>query len=127
LSLEKPQQQWLVSLLVESTDQIVWCRGGCGHLDFASGFDANPLGGFTKTDFFKDVLVHLGWAILDCGSSFNPPSWIKARKRIWLSLVLAWRCGPAVDGCGLNGGHRISRSCNKVKANGMCAQDLMNA
>ncbi len=35
------------SLLVELTDQIVWWRAGCGRLDFAPGFDANPpLGGF---------------------------------------------------------------------------------
>ncbi len=32
--------QWH-SLLVESTDQNVQCRAGCGHLDFVSGFDAN--------------------------------------------------------------------------------------
>jgi len=33
----------------------------------------------------------------------------------------------AVGGCGSNEGHRVGLSRNKVKANDMCAQDLLNA
>jgi len=56
-----------------------------------------------------------------------PLTWVMVSKRLWLSPVLAWRPGPAVGGCGSNCAHRVDWSCNKVEANDMCAQNLMNA
>ncbi len=68
---------------------IVWWRAGCGHLDFVSGFDANPpLGGFKI-----QVCLKVSWFTL----------WM------WFGL-----------------GHRVDWSHNKVRANGVDAQNLMN-
>jgi len=47
-------------------------------------------------DFFKGVLVHLGWAILDRKPPSIPLTWVNASKRIGLCLVPTWRPKAAV-------------------------------
>jgi len=75
---------------------------------------------------FEGVLVHLRWAILDWKPPSIPLAWVKANKRIWLNLVLAWRPRSAVDGCGSNEGCRVDSSYSEVRVNDVCTQDLSN-
>jgi len=52
------------SLLVEFTNQIVWWRAGCSHLDFMSGFDANP----PQKVLEVQLCLQVCWLTCGCGS-----------------------------------------------------------
>ncbi len=79
---------WWHSLLVESTDQKVWCRAGCGRLDFVSGFDAN----LPPERSYEYRFVHRCSApgmslVCDRVLSTIPLTWVRASERIWLDLA----------------------------------------
>jgi len=81
------------SLLVESPDQIVWCRARCGHLDFTSGFDANPPTSkriYGENRFLQRCSGSPWRYGLRLKASSIPLACVSASKRIWLSLVLVW-------------------------------------
>jgi len=77
------------SLLVESPNQMVRRRAGCGRLDFTSRFDANlPTSKriYGKDRFFQRCSGSPWMGDFRSGAFRTiPPAWVKADKRIWLT------------------------------------------
>jgi len=85
----------------------------------------------TRRIYEKQICSKVFWFTLEGqlkSEAFHtiPPVWVKANRRIGLDLVPTWRPRSAVGGCGLNEGHGVGSSHNKVEVNNVCTQDLSN-